>query len=607
MKILKNIALGASLVLAAMLGGCQADMDTPALEVPEATMQANMTIAQLKDLAAQASSEDNFALLMLDREQGYVNVDDLNETELTNIDGETVRVPVEGTQMADIKASINPDISTHYIIKGRVISSDASGNIYQTLYIQDGTDAISISVRKLSMYNEYRIGQEVLLDVTGLYLGKYAGLIQIGGLGIYSGTYQVSFMTAEDFTSHVQKNGLPDQTVDYINYGATRPADKMYCTVMTPAQVPNTDDGIIEMSSQLVEFRNVYFVDGGELPFSEYQSSGVNRTITDGTSSIIVRTSGYSTFYNQIVPEGTGTVRGLLSYYNGTWQLLLRSMADVIFDSKGTRTDPYTIEEAQALVGEGTSGWVSGVIVGSVGTGISEITDNDQITWGADAERDNNVVIAPNADCRDYKLCMVVSLNQGSAIRSQVNLMDNPGLVGKTLTVSGSFDKIFGIAGVTPATGAADEFEISSAATPGTPDTPSTDMGSGTEDDPYTIAYIQQTTASDTQEGVWVEGWIVGYIWGGSLDDAQWSNVMVGTDTSGDGYNNNNILLGATSDSKSLATAIPVKLRANTSARTELGLRANPDAYLKHVKVKGNINKGYSTRILDQVSEFVIL
>lgn len=132
-------------------------------------------------------------------------------------------------------------------------------------------------------------------------------------------------------------------------------------------------------------------------------------------------------------------------------------------------------------------------------------------------------------------------------------------------------------------------------------------MGSGTEDDPYTIAYIQQTGASDTQEGVWVEGWIVGYIWGGSLDDAQFNNVMVGTDTSGDGYNNNNIVLGATADSKSLATAIPVKLRANTSARTELGLRANPDAYLKHVKVKGNINKGYGTRILDQVSEFVIL
>lgn len=588
---LKNIAICAALTLSAMLGGCQADMDTPALVVPEASMQANISIADLKQLASQASSDENFALLMLDREKGYVNAADLNKS--------------EETQMSALKAGISPNLADHYIIKGRVISSDASGNIYQALYIQDGTDAITLSVRKLSMYNDYRVGQEIVLDVTGLYLGKYAGLIQIGGLGDYNGTYQVSFMSAEDFSAHSQKNGLPDQDVQYINFGQQRPADGLYCTVMTPGQLPTTTEGVLEMSSQLVEFRNVSFVDGGELPFSEYQSSGVNRTITDGVSSVIVRTSGYSTFYNQIVPEGVGTVRGLLSYFNGTWQLLLRSSRDVIFDSKGTRQDPYTIEEALELQGE-TSGWVKGYIVGSVKTGVSAVTDNDQIIWGSDAELDNNVVIAPAADCKDYNLCMVVSLNQGSALRSQVNLLDNPGVYGQLLNVSGRFAEIYGMGGVTPESGAASEFELEAGG--GTVTPPSSSMGSGTEEDPFSIYYIQQTAASDTQADVWVEGYIVGYINGGSLDSgAQWSNVMVSDDTSGDGYNNNNIILGATPTANAFANAIPVKLRANTAARTTLGLRANPNAYLYHVKLKGNINKGYGTRILDQVSEFIIL
>lgn len=595
-KFLKNIAMYAGVALSAVLGGCQADMDTPSLVVPEASMQANMTIAELKQLAADASSDENFALLMLDKDQGFVNAANLNKN--------------DETQLAALKAGISRDVSKHYIIKGRVISSDASGNIYQALYIQDGTDAITLSIRKLSMYNEYRIGQEIVLDVTGLYLGKYAGLIQIGGLGIYNGTYQVSFMTAEDFTSHSELNGLPDQTMQIISFGQQRPADNIYCTSMTPAQLPTTTEGIIEMTSQLVEFRNVSFVDGGELPFSEYQSSGVNRTITDGTSSVIVRTSGYSTFYNQIVPEGVGTVRGLLSYFNGTWQLLLRSSRDVIFDSKGNREDPYTIEEALELQGN-KSGWVKGYIVGSVKAGVNNVTDNDQIIWGSNAERDNNVVIAPAADCKDYKLCMIVSLNQGSAIRAQVNLLDNPGSYGKILSVSGQFANIMGMGGVTPATGGVSEYELTAGTgevNPPNPPTPPSTMGTGTEEDPYSIYYIQQTAATDTQSDVWVEGYIVGYVNGGSLDSgAQWSNVMVSTDTSGDGYNNNNIILGATADAKAFANAIPVKLRAGTAARTTLGLRANPNAYLKHVKLKGNINKGYGTRILDQVAEFIIL
>lgn len=602
MKFLKNIALGAGLAVAAMMGGCQADMDTPALVVPEADMKANMTIAELKELASKASSDENFALLMLDKEQGYVNVADINKAPAS--DSEAAQLGI--SLMEEYKGKINPDVNSHYIIKGRVISSDASGNIYQALYIQDGTDAINVSVRKQSMYNEYRVGQEIVLDVTGLYLGKYAGLVQIGGLGVYNGTFQVSFMTAEDFTHHVEKNGLPEQTVEYIQYGAERPANSLYCTVMTPAQIPNTPDGILNMSSQLVEFRNVYFVDGGQTTFSEYQSSGVNRTLTDGTSSIIVRTSGYSTFYNQIVPEGTGTVRGLLSYYNGTWQLLLRSTRDLIFDSKGNRTDPYTIEEAQQLIDKNTSGWVKGIVVGSVKAGVTTVTDNDQIIWGANAERDNNVVIAPAADCKDYKLCMVVNLNQGSALRSQVNLMDNPTVLGKSLNVSGEFVTLLGVPGVSPATGAASEFEIENGGGGDTPNPPAGNMGSGTESDPYTIEYVQKSTT--TEENVWVEGYIVGYIYGGSLaDGAQWTNVMAGDDTSGDGYNNNNVILGASADAKTFTTAIPVKLRANTAARTELGLRANPNAYLKHVLLKGTINKGYGTRILEQVAEFKIL
>ena len=49
MKILKTTYLGSALLLAAALSSCQNDFDDPGLQVPEATWQANTTIAELKE------------------------------------------------------------------------------------------------------------------------------------------------------------------------------------------------------------------------------------------------------------------------------------------------------------------------------------------------------------------------------------------------------------------------------------------------------------------------------------------------------------------------------------------------------------------------------
>ena len=50
MKKLKSIYLGIAALAAAGLGGCQADMTTPELVIPEAKLVPNTTIAELKAL-----------------------------------------------------------------------------------------------------------------------------------------------------------------------------------------------------------------------------------------------------------------------------------------------------------------------------------------------------------------------------------------------------------------------------------------------------------------------------------------------------------------------------------------------------------------------------
>ncbi len=120
------IRIAGALVLAGGLWSCQADMDAPGLEVPEATIQANTTIAELKTLYE-------------------------NKTSLVGFKDEATK--------------------EHFIIHGRVVSSDASGNIDQNLVIQDETAALTFSMRERNLYTRYRLGQEVVVDMTGLSRG----------------------------------------------------------------------------------------------------------------------------------------------------------------------------------------------------------------------------------------------------------------------------------------------------------------------------------------------------------------------------------------------------------------------------------------------------
>lgn len=430
MKSVKTIIKSAALSLAAFAGmtsftGCQDNFDIPPVGVPEATMTANTTIAELKE--ALWSDDNNYAVLVGKKADGQ-----------------------------------------DYIVKGRVISSDAAGNIYKSLVIQDATGALPMSINMTSMYNTYRVGQEVVVDVTGLYCGKYAGYEQLGGYGEYNGTPQTSFMTQLDFTAHAELNLLPSPNMSVVDPASSSngvyDVDGIYCLVADMGALPQTAAGQRLWQGQLVEFRNVYFQGGGSETYateSDWASGTTSRTLCDSKgNTITVRNSGYATFCKDVMPSGTGTVRGILSYFNGAYQLLIRSTADVIFDSKGNLDDPYSVAEAVELQGTGASGWVSGYIVGSVKAGVSTVVSSDQIIWSKDAEMDNTLVIGPTKDCKDIAKCLVVALPQGSAFRTYGNLLDNPAVYQASIKVFGTFDKYLGTPGLTGNNGTTGEFVI---------------------------------------------------------------------------------------------------------------------------------------------------
>lgn len=226
-------------------------------------------------------------------------------------------------------------IDVDYIIKATVIGNDISGNIYKQLYIQDETGGINMGVDQNSIFTEFRVGQEIYVHLKGLYMVMYGGQLQIG-----YGQTNANRIPWEIFNFYVYKNKWPQ-------------AEN---AVPKTIKLSQLEQG---MENTLVKLENVYFVDGGKLPFSESDAT-TNRILRDGDgNSIIVRNSNYADFAADILPEGGGTLVAVLSKYNADWQLYIRSIEDCqnfgqpIPEGGGTPTDPTITTYFKETFGNG--------------------------------------------------------------------------------------------------------------------------------------------------------------------------------------------------------------------------------------------------------------
>lgn len=587
MKKIKNslYALLASTALLG-LGACQADMDTPALEVPVATLHSNISILDLKNAYEHKTQLVYMPGTWVDKD-GHRLDENLNVLDADgNPTGET-----------GVIAGGDP-----VYIHGRVISSDATGNIYKSLVIQDETAALAFSLNQGQLFNTYRLGQEVVVDLTGVMLGNYRNLQQIGTLTdeTYDDAPQLGFMAYDRWLSISQLNGLPDPAFRNVSLGSDYPSDNYYCIKF--ADFDGLSNGTLpELQSQLVEFQNVHFqIKPGEETYAPYQES-VNRTLVDvNGKTLTLRNSGYSNFYNKLLPEGTGTVRGILSYYGSDWQLLLRGPEDVMITTKGQEEDPFTVPELLSNVYEGYMGWAEGYIVGSVKAGVKTVSSAADVVFGsAAAELDNNVLIAANASETDWTQCAVVALPQNTLLRASVNLLDNPNAIGKLLKVKGTLGFDLGLPGIiTPRGGKGDFYLDGVIPSDGTEAPPAS--GSGTEADPYNITYVMETTADEN--GVWVVGYVAGYVTSGNFSEmtAEFSALEVAG--SSNWLNQSNVILSGLAPMKcAVNNSVPCQL--NGVSRPVMGLKDNPSVFGKQVLVKCNIASYLGTRGVTKITE----
>ena len=73
-------------------------------------------------------------------------------------------------------------IEKDMMIKAVVTGNDVSGNIYNQVSVQDASGAIIVGINGSGLSGYLPVGQEILINLKGLYIGNYRKLPQIGGV-----------------------------------------------------------------------------------------------------------------------------------------------------------------------------------------------------------------------------------------------------------------------------------------------------------------------------------------------------------------------------------------------------------------------------------------
>lgn len=237
--------------------------------------------------------------------------------------------------IADLKPQfatiINSDngykqIEKDMMIKAVVTGNDVSGNIYNQVSVQDASGAIIIAINGSGLSGYLPVGQEILVNLKGLYIGSYKKLPQIGGVNtkLSDGSLGMGKIERAIWNEHfkILNPGEAD--------ASTVVPEEFDLTKLTDAAYMEANVGKL-MTLKKVKFAsangtNVWAPDDTNTSL-ELIDAETGKKIS--SSNLVVRNSGYSKFANEVVPQGVFDITGIFTRYNNTWQIVLRNTDDL--------------------------------------------------------------------------------------------------------------------------------------------------------------------------------------------------------------------------------------------------------------------------------------
>ena len=237
------------------------------------------------------------------QESNVVTVKELKDAFKTEITGGTLKQVTKATQ-----------------IKVIVTGNDEGSNIYKTLYVADKTGGISISINKGGLFSEAPVGQCMLIELEGLYIGGYGQQPQIGTLYTKDdGSTQVGRMDRYTWQEHYKLipaiKSLSAQPIKTNDMGMLNLDDDFGKVVTLVGVVMKDADG-----------EKVFAPSDGSVKLS---GGCANREVANQSTTVYVRTSTYAEFANMVMPVTKVNITGILSRFANDVQIMPRSLKDI--------------------------------------------------------------------------------------------------------------------------------------------------------------------------------------------------------------------------------------------------------------------------------------
>jgi hypothetical protein len=247
--------------------------------------------------------------------------------------------------VAEVRTNAN-SIVTQYryddIVEAYVVSSDEFGNFFKSISFQTlataTTPAIafSVPVDATNLYIDYRLGNKVYIKLKDQYTDISFGGMRIGSIFV---------------------NSYNEGGVGRLSQNEYKNVLRASCATVNEALLVRSisiSDLLNDSNlNTLVELSEVQFTEVaiGRHYFEETNNVGgaTNWNLMDKQGNqVIFRTSSFADFAVNLVPKGSGKVRGILTKYGTDFQLMARSEKDVAMS--GTRSIPFFSENFESVV-----------------------------------------------------------------------------------------------------------------------------------------------------------------------------------------------------------------------------------------------------------------
>lgn len=253
-------------------------------------------------------------------ETNVISIKELKNTYKKWIDGVNNYETEYGTYAKYSVHKIEEDIQ----LKAWVVTNDEGGNLSQQIILTDeSNENMIISIADNDIMTYHKVGDIILVNLKGLYIGGYNGTPQIGYPNQKYGAQEIrmSFMPRFQWYEHFRKIGKK--------------------TGFYPVAVPLTS-----ATNKWTDCSRLVYVDGhfasndGNTKIAEPSKVKSNDTsncvseifASDNGVAVQVRTSTYADFSAELIPAANVRITGVVTwstYDGGYWQMQLRDADDI--------------------------------------------------------------------------------------------------------------------------------------------------------------------------------------------------------------------------------------------------------------------------------------